>query len=601
MKSKTTKFQLDYRLLASLDIQSLAPTFQPKEEDEKNNYNAFHFLSFQKYNPVYGCFFKDKDPSININNISLNQKYEFHDLHHVIEYPSKKVIKKEGFIKFSPLLDPIRYMTGNYDLSNPLLISLPSLETPSYPKLEKIHNASYVDCFFSYLSSQLLNHHSFIHGVQFCGSYLGVQEKYKMNITDDYEYLETSAFFHNNINKLFGIYGNTSNYFFNKNSRANKEKININETKRNLSFVSLTALDEHEPEQEQQAKDISNEDETFLVYEKVKTSGGIEDNEEDDDDGDENDEDEDDEEDDDNEHDGESESENDDEHEQEGEKDDEDEQEGENGENSEDNDFESYESSEEETQKFAFINNFPVQMICLEKYDGTLDELFEKQKITNQQQGASILFQIIMTLIAYQKTFQFTHNDLHTNNIMYVNTDADFLFYEYNKKQYKVPTFGKIFKIIDFGRSIYKFQNQILCSDSFAPGGDASTQYNCEPFFNPEIPRLEPNYSFDLCRLGCSIYDFLIDDVNESRDDFQETIYRWCLDDNGKSVLYKKNGEERYKDFKLYKMIAKTVHNHTPEEQLKYPFFSQFLLKTKGKYKKLESGINIDELPAYYN
>ena len=37
------------------------------------------------------------------------------------------------------------------------------------------------------------------------------------------------------------------------------------------------------------------------------------------------------------------------------------------------------------------------------------------------------------------------------------------------------------------------------------------------------------------------------------------------FDDNGKNILYKKNGEERYPNFKLYKMIARIVHNHTPE------------------------------------
>ena len=31
----------------------------------------------------------------------------------------------------------------------------------------------------------------------------------------------------------------------------------------------------------------------------------------------------------------------------------------------------------------------------------------------------SILFQILIMLITYQKVFSFTHNDLHTNNIMY--------------------------------------------------------------------------------------------------------------------------------------------------------------------------------------
>ena len=45
----------------------------------------------------------------------------------------------------------------------------------------------------------------------------------------------------------------------------------------------------------------------------------------------------------------------------------------------------------------------------------------------------------------YQKLFDFTHNDLHTNNIMYKNTDAKFLFYYqlqpfslyYQKEDYK--------------------------------------------------------------------------------------------------------------------------------------------------------------------
>ena len=89
---------------------------------------------------------------------------------------------------------------------------------------------------------------------------------------------------------------------------------------------------------------------------------------------------------------------------------------------------------------------------------------------------------------------------------------------------------------------------------------------------------MEPNYSFDLCRLGCSIFDFIMDvgtKVDEM-DDFQKLIYGWCLDDEGRNVLYKKNGEERYEKFKLYKMIARTVHRHTPEEQLKLPFFKAF-------------------------
>ena len=55
-----------------------------------------------------------------------------------------------------------------------------------------------------------------------------------------------------------------------------------------------------------------------------------------------------------------------------------------------------------------------------------------------------------MNLLCYQKAFKMTHNDLHTNNIMFINTDKQFLYYNYNNLLYKVPTFGKIYKIIDF-------------------------------------------------------------------------------------------------------------------------------------------------------
>ena len=75
------------------------------------------------------------------------------------------------------------------------------------------------------------------------------------------------------------------------------------------------------------------------------------------------------------------------------------------------------------------------------------------------------------------------------------------------------------------------------------------------------------------------------------------------MDDNEKNVLYKKNGEERYPSFKLYKMIARTVHKHSPEEQLKFPLFTQFEMTSKQQKKDFKKTnmtfMNIDEIPAY--
>ena len=238
----------------------------------------------------------------------------------------------------------------------------------------------------------------------------------------------------------------------------------------------------------------------------------------------------------------------------------------------------------------------------MENCESTFDDLILDNELTKEE-WFSAFMQIIMILIVYQKAFAFTHNDLHTNNIMYVETDKKFIYYLYKKKYYKVPTFGRIFKIIDFGRAIFKYNQNIFCSDSFKVGEDAATQYNTEPFYNDKKPRLEPNYSFDLCRLACSIFDYVIDDMNETKDlskcddPVKRLIIEWCLDDNGINMLYKTNGEDRYPDFKLYKMIARCVHNHTPQAQLVRPEFDAYS-KFKGEIQK-DNLIDIDEIPVY--
>ena len=66
---------------------------------------------------------------------------------------------------------------------------------------------------------------------------------------------------------------------------------------------------------------------------------------------------------------------------------------------------------------------------------------------------------------------------------MFNKTNKKFLYYCYKNTYYKVPTFGRIFKIIDFGRAIYTYNGAVFCSDSFKPGEDAATQYNFEPYY----------------------------------------------------------------------------------------------------------------------
>ena len=254
----------------------------------------------------------------------------------------------------------------------------------------------------------------------------------------------------------------------------------------------------------------------------------------------------------------------------------------------------------DEDEIYLTIKNFPCQFICLEKLTDTLDSLIVDNNISNAE-WKSALFQTIMILITYQKIYDLTHNDLHSNNIMWVKTNEKFLYYKFNNNYYKVPTYNKIYKIIDFGRSVYKFKDKTYFSNSFSKDGDAASQYNCEPYYNDKKPKVHPNKSFDISRLACSLFDYFYDDVNDTKNkcEISKTVSRWCLDDNNKNILYKKNNSERYPDFKLYKMITRTVHHLEPHTLLNEPIFKKFSVFEK-QIKKTKL-MDIDSIPKLYN
>lgn len=584
MTKNDGKFCINYTKIKPVDWKTLEETYVPTPEDAVYNYNPYSIRHIQNYNPIYNVFFKLNEN--NYNRIALNHPYHFVDANTVIHLEKKQTSNQPIFIKYSPLLDPYRYMTGKYKQSQNNLTVLPKLYPSLYDnglepnkKIIDVNNASYVDNFFCFLSSKFAHQHQFIHGLDYYGSWLGVQEVFKVNISDDLEFLQSSDYFLENLGKQFTVTKEAAGEdFFSYGSRTNRAKLQISDDDVVILCTdTLDALDTLEP------LDTVNTVETLVeeVYEKsiLHTSPDTEDSDKSDD--------------------------------SDSEHDDEDVSiaidSAAPGQGEDDEDVWTTETEEEsmdtdEPNQFAYVKQFPVQLICLEKCDGTLDELFVRSEI-DENTAASALFQVIMTLIAYQKSFHFTHNDLHTNNIMFSVTTEPYIYYCYKGKTYRVPTYGKIFKIIDFGRSIYKYNGYLFCSDSFAPGGDASTQYNSEPYLNEKKPRLDPNYSFDLCRLGCSIYDFIIDSDDPHTvsqfNDFQKTIYRWCCNDDGKNVLYKRNGEERYPSFKLYKMIARTVHRHLPDEQLKFPFFQQFLVEGRELDNQPIRVMNLDQLPTY--
>ena len=116
--------------------------------------------------------------------------------------------------------------------------------------------------------------------------------------------------------------------------------------------------------------------------------------------------------------------------------------------------------SEDNNDYISVLKNVPCQLFFIEKLDGLLSELLINN--FNDKIILSCLFQVSYGLAYLQKHFKFTHNDLHIDNIMYQRTDKTYLYYKFNNIYYKVPTYGYIFKIIDFGRAIFTFKNKLF-------------------------------------------------------------------------------------------------------------------------------------------
>lgn len=581
--------------------------------------NLLFLSKIQNYIPIYSRFFNLNDT--NFNNINLNNKWFISNVESPVEdndnlfncriknVDTNKIKDREVFFKMAPLLDPYKYMIGKYDINNQKLFNLPKLNSTMEDcntKLLDLNNSAYVDGMFLFLSSQLRNIYKFAHGVDYYGSFLAIKNDFKLNVFDDIDYLNNSDFFNKNKNNLFKI--DDYEYLF----QQEVSKLKPITIGNNVSLKSLKSVDnemfEDIFEDEKNTIDLNDlkdmsidlidltnaslntEHQVTLKTNSTCSSRSSHTNDEDLDD----------------------ECANCDEQEvfdSGSEKHEKNSQETENDDTEwvdEDEDDEDDDEFEEERIEVT-IPKFPVQVIAMEYCENTFDDLILSNELTNEE-WYSAFMQIIMILITYQKAFNFTHNDLHTNNVMYNHTNKKYLYYCYKKKYYKVPTFGRIFKIIDFGRSIFKFDGKIFCSDSFQTGGDAATQYNTEPYFNDKKPRLEPNPSFDLCRLACSIFDYIIDDFEEIKDlskikePIKRLVFEWCLDDKGINMLYKNNGVERYPEFKLYKMIARCVHYHTPQAQLERPEFdefSKFYNEANGEIKNIEDIMDIDKIPSY--
>jgi len=229
------------------------------------------------------------------------------------------------------------------------------------------------------------------------------------------------------------------------------------------------------------------------------------------------------------------------------------------------------------------------------------------------------VFQVIAALSVAQYYYGFVHNDLHTNNVMWSPTTDAYIYYRLDglkggEKFYRVPTFGKLMKIIDFGRASFwlKDRNDLIITDSYADGNDAAGQYNCQPYYDSSEPKVNPNPSFDLCRMAVSMFDALYPEqppteetptklseedgriALETESKLYNLLWLWLTDCEGKNILRNPDDSERFPDFDLYKHIARYANNSIPREQAQIPYFEALY---KIEKKDIPSEAKVWELP----
>jgi hypothetical protein len=571
-----------------------------------NSLEEYGLTRIQKYIPLYNEFFKLNET--NWNSIVL--ECDSSPLECIVERNSENKYQgkfeneeeKQIFMKYAPLFDPVKFVGGKYrDISENDVLSLPIFgKKHIIEKVDRANNSSYVDGFFTFLSNKLKTKYNFIHGLEFYGSFTGVHKNLPLLVDDDIDYLEDNLYFFENNGILYDMCGNYGIEMLNFDTRKFKVPVHKDEkrtlgdddcsiyssitTDTFLQGIETSSVPENHSEFSFVSFDVERnvEKSSFEIKEKNKLENKNSiislDEEESEVDSDENS--------------VYSEVSGSSEENEESERESvcsEDENDDESGSDSE------LDSDDDEPILKLYVKNFPVNVIMMESLENTLDDYMTKNEISVDE-WSSILIQIICTLITYQEVFDFTHNDLHTNNIMFSETDQEYIYYNVCEKTYKVPTYGKIYKIIDFGRGIYTYRGKQLISDNYMKDEDAYTQYNFGSIYDSRRSLCKPNKAFDLCRLGCSMIDEFVDhirDIDSVDHPIGKLIVEWTTDDNGKNILYTPSGRERFEGFKLYRMIAKLVHKHTPKSQLERELFSKFEINS-CELEKIEKNHIVD-------
>jgi hypothetical protein len=476
---------------------------------------------------------------------------------------------KRAYLKVTHLLDPIRWMKGRYSL--PQHTGLPWHTRTWFTAMNKLQdpdNQAYVEAMASYALGRLREEGVSPHFNEFYGAFCARAAVYRYNLSDEYQSFKNARWFWNGQKR--GLYSLCVVDAANPEKPVLEEL--VNELLREPSVMDdsdeRSSVSEEEIAVEggdtgpEEVGSLHSDDLSEMDFE----SSGDEDTEEGGGTGDE---------------------------------------------ETDSDDEDAAETDDEDDYRiYSVFRKFPVMLIAVEENRGTMDQLLDNEKAVGvpigtpewEERWSAWLFQVVAALSCAQSLLGFTHNDLHTNNVVWTETTEPYLWYKNRAGGvFRIPTFGKLFRLIDFGRSIFSINGKCFISDDFRTGNDAEGQYCFKPLHpHPrEEERVAPNPSFDLSRLAVSLLDGVFPEapaekeggtvlskeeglvVRETVSPLYNLLWSWMVDDDGENILIQPDGEEKFPDFGLYRHIAAKVHSAVPAQQFSRPALDRFQVAEK--------------------
>jgi hypothetical protein len=426
--------------------------------------------------------------------------------------------------KTTMLLSPFKWMRGDYGV-----LGLPKPEaiaTDVQAKLQSPHSAGYVGA----LASIALSESGCVHFPTVYGVYVGLAASHTIDISDDYEELSDRHWFANNLGSTFELKLRQVPGAEFQHTRSQRPGVVLGEESTLDDLI--TDVDADHVSEPSTRSNSNSEATTETMFQDETSSEGSED-----------------------------------------------EYEILSCDCSEFSEEEEVGLDDEDGDSFAWatFKDVPVITTVMEQLRGTFYDMLEAH--SEPEKHAAWVAQIVFALAYAQRSFGLTHNDLHGNNVMYTETAQEFLYYKHQGTCYRVPTYGILIKLIDFDRAGFSLrlagmkEPRHFLSSQFQPGDEAAGQYNVEPFFSQEHPRIVPNPSFDLCRFATSVYwDMFPQGPSvKTGHPLQEIFQQWMTQQDGSSVFFRSRQDrhDRYHGFDLYKAIARYCKDSaTPRREI---------------------------------